>query len=287
MENLKKGFQNIVSTAKSFAKDTQTLVDLNKLGDTFQQNMKEDVNDYFTNSKFGDDEGNLFYVEEIYDFVHSNSDKYYHKKYPLEKLKHNLEWWNKTYDIKNADHKKRMMRANTSFPLLVVKEKNNLSVADGLNRLYKAIKIEKRDHLPIYLVPKKDIMKLAINTKKKESKEATGAAAAGGYSAPLFGGKVEAKEATTTASSGQYSTPAWVAPNSKQWRGRSKPQIPGGKFVTIKGKCQKFPYCNQGDIKALKITENEVLELSRKLSKEFGISESIVRKLVINNYNNL
>ena len=49
MENLKKGFQNIVSTAKSFAKDTQTLVDLNKLGDTFQQNMKEDVNDYFKN----------------------------------------------------------------------------------------------------------------------------------------------------------------------------------------------------------------------------------------------
>lgn len=287
MENLKKGFENIVTTAKSFAKDTQSLIDLNKLGDTFQQNMKEDVNDYFTNSKFGDDEGNIFFVEEIYDFVHNNSDKYYHKQYPLEKLKHNLEWWNKTYDIKNADHKKRMMKANTSFPLLVVKEKNNLSVADGLNRLYKALKIEKRTHLPIYLVPKNDIMKLAIKTKKKEPKEATGAVAAGGYSAPLFGGKVEAKEATTTASSGQYSTPAWVAPNSKQWRGRSKSQIPGGKFVTVKGKCQKFPYCNQGDIKALKITENEVMELSKKLSKEFGISESIVRKLVINNYNNL
>ena len=286
MENLKKGFENIVTTAKSFAKDTQSLIDLNKLGDTFQQNMKEDVNDYFTNSKFGDDEGNIFFVEEIYDFVHNNSDKYYHKQYPLEKLKHNLEWWNKTYDIKNADHKERMMKANTSFPLLVVKEKNNLSVADGLNRLYKALKIEKRTHLPIYLVPKNDIMKLAIKTKKKEPKEATGAAAAGGYS-PLFGGKVEAKEATTTASSGQYYTTAWVAPNSKQWRGRAKPQIPGGKFVTVKGKCQKFPYCNQGDIKALKITENEVMELSKKLSKEFGISESIVRKLVINNYNNL
>jgi hypothetical protein len=287
MDNLAKTFQNIPDTLKNNAKDSTDFFDANKLNDKLESEIKESNKNYFTNSKFGDDEGNLFYVEEIYDFVYSNSDKYYHKKYPLEKLKHNLEWWNKLYDIKNIDHKKRMMRANTSFPLLVVKEKNNLSVADGLNRLYKAIKIEKRDHLPIYLVPKKDIMKLAINTKKKESKEATGAAAAGGYSAPLFGGKVEAKEATTTASSGQYSTPAWVAPNSKQWRGRSKPQIPGGKFVTIKGKCQKFPYCNQGDIKALKITENEVLELSRKLSKEFGISESIVRKLVINNYNNL
>jgi len=287
MDNLQKNFENLGAKVKSTATDASSNFAATKMMDTFKSSMKEDTTDYFTNSKFGDDDGNIFYVEEIYDFVHNNSNKYYHKQYPLEKLKHNLEWWNKTYDIKNADHKKRMMKANTSFPLLVVKEKNNLSVADGLNRLYKALKIEKRTHLPIYLVPKNDIMKLAIKTKKKEPKEATGAAAAGGYSAPLFGGKVEAKEATTTASSGQYSTPAWVAPNSKQWRGRSKPQIPGGKFVTVKGKCQKFPYCNQGDIKALKITENEVMELSKKLSKEFGISESIVRKLVINNYNNL
>jgi len=287
METLKKEFENIVPKVKTFAKDTQTLVDLNKLGDTIKKNMEEEVLDYFTNSKFADDEGNNFYVEEIYDFVHANSDKYYHKKFPLSKLKHNLEWWNKNYDIENSKDKKRMMKANTSFPLLVVKENNNLSVADGLNRLYKAIKIENRNYLPVYLVPKKDIMKFAVKTKKKEPKEATGASGAGQYSAPLFGNKVETKEATTTASSGQYSTPAWVAPNSKQWRGRVKPQIPGGKFVTVKGKCQKFPYCNQGDIKALKITESEVMELSKKLSKEFSISESIIRKMIINNYNNL
>jgi len=287
METLKKEFENIVPKVKTFAKDTQTLVDLNKLGDTIKKNMEEEVLDYFTNSKFADDEGNNFYVEEIYDFVHANSDKYYHKKFPLSKLKHNLEWWNKNYDIENSKDKKRMMKANTSFPLLVVKENNNLSVADGLNRLYKAIKIENRNYLPVYLVPKKDIMKFAVKTKKKEPKEATGASGAGQYSAPLFGNKVETKEATTTASSGQYSTPAWVAPNSKQWRGRVKPQIPGGKFVTVKGKCQKLPYCNQGDIKALKITESEVMELSKKLSKEFSISESIIRKMIINNYNNL
>ena len=285
--NFKKEFENIVPKVKTFAKDTQTLVDLNKLGDTIKKNMEEEVLDYFTNSKFADDEGNNFYVEEIYDFVHANSDKYYHKKFPLSKLKHNLEWWNKNYDIENSKDKKRMMKANTSFPLLVVKENNNLSVADGLNRLYKAIKIENRNYLPVYLVPKKDIMKFAVKTKKKEPKEATGASGAGQYSAPLFGNKVETKEATTTASSGQYSTPAWVAPNSKQWRGRVKPQIPGGKFVTVKGKCQKFPYCNQGDIKALKITESEDMELSKKLSKEFSISESIIRKMIINNYNNL
>ena len=287
MDNLQQNFEKLGIKTKSMARDTDSNFSINKMIDTFKTSMKEDTMDYFTNSKFADDEGNNFYVEEIYAFVYANSDKYYHKKFPLSKLKHNLEWWNKNYDIENSKDKKRMMKANTSFPLLVVKENNNLSVADGLNRLYKAIKIENRNYLPVYLVPKKDIMKFAAKTKKKEPKEATGASGAGQYSAPLFGNKVETKEATTTASSGQYSTPAWVAPNSKQWRGRAKPQIPGGKFVTVKGKCQKFPYCNQGDIKALKITESEVMELSKKLSKEFGISESIIRKMIINNYNNL
>ena len=90
--------------------------------------------------------------------------------------------------------------------------------------------------------------------QKKEAVEATSTASSGQYSAPLFslatpkdpvtkvqesieGG--ETTEATSTSSSGQYSTPGWVAPNKKQWRGRAKTQIPGGKFVTIKKKCQK------------------------------------------------
>ncbi len=74
--------------------------------------------------------------------------------------------------------------------------------------------------------------------KKKEAIEATGAASAGAYSAPLFSqsepekspeaAKVkvvkeelmggETTEATSASSSGQYSTPGWVAPNKKQWR---------------------------------------------------------------------
>ena len=188
MENLINNFENLASRGKSTAKDIQGMSDFSKLSDTFKANVKEDKVDYFTNSKFGDEEGNTFFVEEIYDFVYANSDKYYQKKFPLSKLKHNLEWWNKNYNLDDTKDKRRMMRANTSFPLLVVKEKDNLSVADGLNRLYKAIKIENRQHLPVYLVPKKDIMKFAVKTKKKEPKEATGASGAGQYSA-LFGNK--------------------------------------------------------------------------------------------------
>ena len=69
--------------------------------------------------------------------------------------------------------------------------------------------------------------------------------------------KVEANEATDSSSSGSYeTTAAWSKSMSKKhWRGASKPQIPGGKFVQVKKKCKKFPYCNQGDIKALNFSK--------------------------------
>jgi hypothetical protein len=124
--------------------------------------------DYFKGSEFGDDEGNHFQVEDVYDFVKKNKKKYYKEDYPLENIKHNLEWWNKNYDIKNPEHKSRMMNADTSYPLLVVIEKNgNHSVADGLNRLYKAIKVEKKKKLPVYVVNKSEIEHLSLEKKSE------------------------------------------------------------------------------------------------------------------------
>lgn len=119
-----------------------------------------EAKDYFKGSHFGDEKGkNLFSVEKVYDFVKKNKKKYLKNNFPLDKIKHNLEWWNNNYDIENKAHKKRMMNADTSYPILVIKEKDgNLSVADGLNRLYKAINIEKKDTLPVYYISnKKDI----------------------------------------------------------------------------------------------------------------------------------
>ena len=123
--------------------------------------------------------------------------------------------------------------------------------------------------------------------KKKEAKEATGAGGSGQYSGPLFSGeepkKVEATEATGSASSGSYVTPAaWAKTTSKKdWRGKSKPQIPGGQFVTIKKKCKKFPYCNQGDIKALKLYENKIVKsVISKISKEHDISENVIKSII-------
>lgn len=128
-------------------------------------------------------------------------------------------------------------------------------------------------------------LKNSVDEEEEETTEATSSGAAGQFSAPLFSGeepeKVEATEATSTASSGSYVTPQWVAPNKKNWRGAQKPQIPGGKFVQIKKKCSTFPYCNQGDIKSLKLYENEMVKESiSNLSKKMGVSENVIKAII-------
>ena len=168
---------------------------------------------------------------------------------------------------------------------------------------------------------------LPIMGEKEETKE-QGASSAGGYSAPLFSTtkkemeedcwkgydqkgvkkkgknmvpncvkeedkeikKVEATEATGSGSSGQYSTTAvWAKSTSKKdWMGKSKPQIPGGKFVQVKKKCKKFPYCNQGDIKALKIYENETVKNAIKnISERHNISENVIKSIISYEYEKL
>ena len=96
--------------------------------------------------------------------------------------------------------------------------------------------------------------------QKTETEESSGAGGAGGYVGPLFTTKKKSKksevgEATTSADAGIYSTAYFLAANKKNWKGGSKPSYKGGKIVTVKDKCKKFPYCNQGDINALNLTE--------------------------------
>jgi hypothetical protein len=130
--------------------------------------------------------------------------------------------------------------------------------------------------------------------KKKENQDSTGSGSAGGYSAPLFGSiekpkKIETKEATGGGSAGSYeTTAAWSkSMNKKDWRGAAKTQIPGGKFVQVKEKCKKFPYCNQGDIKALKIFENETLQrVIKNLSVKHNMSEDIIKSVILTEIKN-
>lgn len=128
-----------------------------------------------------------------------------------------------------------------------------------------------------------------LKEKKEENTEATGSGSAGGYVGPLFGEeeeevkKTETKEATGSASSGSYETASFLAKSQskKDWRGAAKPLYKGGKFVKIKKKCLKYPYCNQGDINALKLTELDIFEsLLDKLSNEYQIDKTILRKII-------
>jgi hypothetical protein len=78
----------------------------------------------------------------------------------------------------------------------------------------------------------------------------------------------------------------WAKSTSKKdWGPSRKTQFPGGKFVSVKKKCTKFPYCNQGDIKALNISKNEaVKEAIKNVSKKYNLSESVIVSILEHEY---
>ena len=122
---------------------------------------------------------------------------------------------------------------------------------------------------------------------RKETKEASSAGGAGSYVGPLFSTKKKTKkgevgEATSAADAGVYSTAYFLAANKKNWKGGSKPLYKGGKIVTVKDKCKKFPYCNQGDINALNLTE-----AIDNVSKTTGKNVDYIGNLVDNQLNEM
>lgn len=182
--------------------------------------------------------------------------------------------------------------------------KNKKQIAQNM------IKQFKRENIK---VDTDEFMKMCNLTgdKKVENKEATGSGSSGAYSAPVFGGddafwgrshketpklkeseveKVEATEATGSGSVGGYSSPAMWAKSTKKkdWGPSRKTQVPGGKFVSVKKKCTKFPYCNQGDINALNISKNEaVKEAIKNVSKKMNVSENVIKAILEHEYEKL
>jgi hypothetical protein len=182
-----------------------------------------------------------------------------------------------------------------------------------VRQLKKGIKVEMEHEMGLKKAKKiamdhlKEDPKYYDKLEKVESKEATGSGSAGGFLGPVGFNpqsdfvkrsfeetpkKVETKEATGASSAGAYDAPGFedvkMKGNHERGSGRSykKTQIPGGKFVQIKKKCKKFPYCNQGDIKALNIFENENLkEVIKQVSKKYNISEQVVKNIIEYEYN--
>jgi hypothetical protein len=79
----------------------------------------------------------------------------------------------------------------------------------------------------------------------------------------------------------------WAKSTSKKdWRGKAKTQIPGGKFVQVKKKCKRFPYCNQGDIKALNLSENKDMQIAiQNVSRKYGLSEEKIIEIILRETN--
>ena len=93
----------------------------------------------------------------------------------------------------------------------------------------------------------------------------------------------ETKESTGSGSSGSYSQPSmWAkSTNKKDWAAARKTQIPGGQFVSVKKKCKKFPYCNQGDIKALKLWENQTMKkVISNVCEKTGLNENTIKAII-------
>lgn len=177
---------------------------------------------------------------------------------------------------------------------MILKLKNQLSKGIKVEMEHKMGKVEATrialDHL-------EEFPDYYDRLKKIESKEATGSGSAGGFEGPIAfkdsdfvrrsfdetPKKIEATEATGSGSAGSYeTTAAWAkSTKKKDWRGAAKPLMPGGKFVQVKKKCKKFPYCNQGDINALKIWENETLKkVIKNVSEKQNLSENVIKNII-------
>lgn len=106
-----------------------------------------------------DETGKKYRVKDIYDFAKSNK-KFFIKDLPISKTDA-LEWWDKQYDMDNPQHKKRMEKADTSVPVLGVRQKDGtISITDGLNRIKKAHSIEEKKTIPAYVIDKADMEKI-------------------------------------------------------------------------------------------------------------------------------
>ena len=186
-------------------------------------------------------------------------------------------------------------------------DKNDVSEIYNLIRSKKHSKNQIRAKLKTFLKNEEDLNKFlqaildSKGSKKEESKEAASTGGSSGvFVGPITGSeektntkniptvresteKVETKEATASGSSGQYSQPAiWAKSMSKKhWKGASTKYMPGAKRVQVKKKCKKFPYCNQGDINALKIFESESVQNAiDSVSSRFEIDKSIISEMV-------
>lgn len=124
---------------------------------------------------------------------------------------------------------------------------------------------------------KSNLIKRKIS--KGEFKEETGSSvsAAGQYDAPIGGGRKDPLSISKNPKKDFWKSPVMKKSNFPKFGG------PGGVYVGIKEKCQKFPYCNQGDINNIEILSEAI----KSVAKKRGLPIKLVEKIVLKELNRI
>ena len=135
---------------------------------SFKQFLTEAVENWDQQIATNDETGKKYRVKDIYNYAKSKK-KFFVKDLPISQTDA-LEWWDKQYDMDNKDHRERMEKADTSVPVLGVRQEDGtISITDGLNRIKKAHHIEKKKTISAYVIDKDDMEN--IEPVEEDSKE--------------------------------------------------------------------------------------------------------------------
>lgn len=123
---------------------------------------------------------------------------------------------------------------------------------------------------------KKDMYKKKQEEPKEgEFTEATDSSSSGAFDVPAFGKTTKGGRRDPLKIDGVKSIAQSRAVKDKnfpKWGG------PDSVFIKIKDKCKKFPYCNQGDIRAIE----PLREAIDGAAKKYGLSNTEVEKMILN-----
>jgi DNA-binding FrmR family transcriptional regulator len=123
------------------------------------------------------------------------------------------------------------------------------------------------------IILKKHLYKKS-DTKEGEFTEATDASSSGAFDVPAFGKNPKGGRRDPLKIDGVKSIAKSRAVTDPKW---PKFGGPGGTYVKIKDKCKKFPYCNQGDIRAIE----PLREAIDSTAKKYGLSSDEVEKMIL------
>jgi hypothetical protein len=159
-----------------------------------------------------------------------------------------------------------------------IAKKHGVSIEKIEAQLIKGIKVEKdhtndeskakeiaMDHLTEYPDYYDKLETLGID-------EETDASSSGAYDMP-FNSQNKSNPLKIGGVKSIKNSKAIVNKDFPKWGG------PNGVYVQIKEKCKKFPYCNQGDINALEILENN--ELINEVSNHFKINSKTLKQIIL------